>query len=284
MPKHSDDHNSRERGGQTESLDFQQAGNRTMVVGLEVLRVVGHMSAPATLTEIARAIGMPVMRTSRYLASLTQADFLRQNESTGRFELGPAIIELGVRALALMDEVRLATEHMGPLTASTGLVSVLYVWGSNGPTAIKWEWGADPVPVRMREGLNVSVVTTAAGRIFLAFLDDAKVRPILRRDLRIWNSSSPKNKFTPEAIAALREQIRRSGLAQAEGLNNVALAAIAAPIFGADGQLIMSLALIGAVGTFDTNVTGKPAKQLKAAAARLSKLFGGMAALKALRE
>lgn len=281
MQKPDVSRNSHRLRGRPSSSDSEQAGNRTMLVGLEVLRAVGHMSAPATLTEIARAIGMPVTRTSRYLASLTRADFLRHNPSTGRFELGPAIIELGVRALALMDEVRLATEHMGPLTASTELVSILYVWGSHGPTAIKWEWGPVSVPVRMREGLNVSVVTTAAGRVFLAYLDEAQVRPILKRDLRAWNSSSPKKKFTLNGITAMRRQIRRAGMASAEGLSNAALSALAAPVFGPNGQLIMSLALVGAVGTFDTSESGKPAKQLKAVAARLSRMFGGIAALKA---
>jgi DNA-binding IclR family transcriptional regulator len=259
----------------------EEMGNRTMAVGLMVLQTVARMASPPSVSEVAHALGMPAARASRYLSSLTQSGFLRHDALTGRFDLGSAVIELGMLAMARTDAIRLALELMRPLTQETGLVSILYVWGSNGPTAIKWEQGPQYVPIRLREGLNISVLVTAAGRIFLAYHDPGEVRPILQKDLKDWNSrAAPGRKFSMKDVEALKEEVRERGMAQTVALNNPAIAALAAPIFGPEG-LVMVLTTVGVIGSFDPSHTGPAARALKATADKLSAMLGGGAALAA---
>jgi len=253
----------------------EEMGNRTIGVGLTVLQTVARMPSAPTVSEVEYALGMPAARASRYLASLTQSEFLRHDALTGRFNLGAAVIELGMLAMARTDAIRLALELMRPLTQETGLVSILYVWGSNGPTAIKWEQAPQYVPIRLREGLNISVLVTAAGRVFLAYHDPAELRPILQKDMKEWNGrAEARRKFSMKDVEALQAEVREHGMAQTVALNNPAIAALAAPVFGPDG-LLMTLTIVGVIGSFDPGYKGSAARALKGTADKLSAMLGG---------
>jgi DNA-binding IclR family transcriptional regulator len=252
-----------------------EADNRTATIGLEMLQAVMRMPAPATLTEIARTVGMSVPTVSRYLSSLTLRQFLRRDEDTGKYDLGPAAIELGTAAIARIDAVRLATEAMRPLTESTNLASILAVWGSNGPTVIKWEIGTNQPPMRMQEGLNLSVVSTAVGRIFLTFQDRDDVAMVLRRDLAKWNANAPaKLRMSVKAVEKVRQEVNLECFSYVAGMNNSAVAAIAVPIFGPGRRLLMAMGLAGPIRSFDADPNKPTARALRDAAETLSKYVG----------
>lgn len=262
--------------GRPAKLPPEKAGSRTILAGLVLLQAVARMKEPATLTEIAKAMGMSASRTYRYLKSLTQAEFLKQDPATGRYDIGLASIELGLAATTRLDAVRLATDLLPPLTDATGLVSLLSVWGTNGPTVIKTEQGHLETAVRIREGVNLSLPITAVGRVFLAYMPAAEIKPFLQRDMATWNATAAKGKKLGAAdIAKLQEEVRRHGLSLASGIRNPAVAALGAPVFAQDGRLAMCLSLTGLIGSFDTDHDAPAAVQLKATAQRLSRMLGG---------
>lgn len=261
--------------GRPGTRDPMDAGNRTIVIGVRLLQAVSRMNGPATLTEIAQRTGMSVSRAYRYLTSLTQTGLLRHEAETGKYDLGPAAIELGIAAMARVDMIRIASDVMRELTEQVHLVSILVVWGSNGPTVIKWEQGRLDLSVRIREGLNLPMPITASGRLFMTYHDGKDVQSLLERDIKAWNASAPaKKKLDKKAIEAIRKDVRKQGMACTVGLRTAQTQAIAAPIFDADGRLTMTISLVGVVGSFDTGADGTPARALKAATQRLSKMVG----------
>jgi DNA-binding IclR family transcriptional regulator len=261
--------------GRPGTRDPMDAGNRTIVIGVRLLQAVSRMNGPATLTEIAQRTGMSISRAYRYLTSLTQTGLLQHEAETGKYDLGPAAIELGLAAMARVDMIRVASDVMRNLTEEVNLVSILVVWGSNGPTVIKWEQGRLDLSVRIREGLNLPLPITASGRLFMTYLDAKEVQPLLERDLKAWNAGAPaKKKLDKKAIEAIRKDVRKHGMACNSGLRTPHTAAIAAPIFDADGRLSMTISLVGVIGTFDLDFDGAPARALKAATDRLSRMVG----------
>ncbi len=251
------------------------AGNRTIVIGVRLLQAVSRMNGPATLTEIAQRTGMSVSRAYRYLTSLTQTGLLQHELETGKYDLGPAAIELGIAAMARVDAIRLASDIMRELTEQVHLVSILCVWGSNGPTVIKWEQGRLDLAVRIREGLNLPLPITASGRLFMAYLDVGQVQPLLERDIKAWNATAPaKKRLDKKAIEAIRKDVLKHRMACATGLRTPQTAALAAPIFDQDGRLSMTITLVGVIGSFDTAFDGAPAQALRAATDRLSHMLG----------
>jgi DNA-binding IclR family transcriptional regulator len=264
--------------GRPSTRDPLDAGNRTILIGVRLLQAVARMREPATLTEIAQRTDMSVSRAYRYLTSLAQTGFLQQDPSTGKYDLGPAAIELGTAAMARVDAIRLASDAMRELTEETHLVSILCVWGSNGPTVIKWEQGQLDLAVRIREGLNLPVPITAAGRLFLTYLPDKELRPVLERDVKAWNAKAPaRQKLTPKSLETLRAEVRKVGLSRAIGLRTPHTAALAGPVFEGAGKLSMTISILGVAGSFDTEYAGAPARALKAATERLTRTLGGAA-------
>jgi DNA-binding IclR family transcriptional regulator len=264
--------------GRPSTRDPLDAGNRTILIGVRLLQAVARMREPATLTEIAQRTDMSVSRAYRYLTSLAQTGFLQQDPATGKYDLGPAAIELGTAAMARVDAIRLASDAMRDLTGEIHLVSILCVWGSNGPTVIKWEQGQLDLAVRIREGLNLPVPITAAGRLFMTYLPEKDLKPLLERDIRAWNASAPaRQKLSAKSLESLRAEVRKYGLARAIGLRTPHTAALAAPVFEGSGRLSMTISILGVAGSYDTDYDGAPARALKAAAERLTRTLGGTA-------
>jgi DNA-binding IclR family transcriptional regulator len=219
-------------------------------------------------------VNLSVSRTSRYLKSLTRAGFLKYNDDTGTYVIGPAAVELGLASLSNLDAFKPASEVMRGLTQATGLASTLSVWGSNGPTVIRSTDASLQISVRVKIGTNLPLPITSVGRIFLAFMPQEEIQGILARDLAEWNATAPASKrLSMAAISKLRQKILKDGIVSAVGMHNPSIAALGAPVFGENGKLRMCLALTGIVGTFDSSTTGLPAQQLKAAAENLSRIY-----------
>lgn len=269
------------RAGRPTTRSPDAAGVRTLLMGITLLKTIARLPEPANLSEIARRAQLPVSRAHRYLTTLVQGGMLAVDPSTGLYTLGPAAVELGVAAMSNTDSLQIATNIMRVLTARTALVSVLSVWGSNGPTVVRWEQGRLEAAVRVREGINLSMLTTAAGQIFLAYLDPRTIAEQLDRDLKALNrGAAPAQRMNADKVKALQKAIRADGMACAVGIRNPLVAAISAPVFDRSG-LIMSLTLTGIQGAFDTAPDGEPARHMKEAAREISGLLGGAAFLRA---
>jgi DNA-binding IclR family transcriptional regulator len=264
--------------GRPATRPSKEVGNRTLVTGVELLVAVSRMKEAATLTQIAQHTGMQISRAYRYLAALNETGLLQHDPTTGKYELGPVAIELGMAAMGRLDAVRIASDAMRRLTEQVNLVSILSVWGSNGPTVIKWEQGRLDLSVRIREGLNLPLPITATGRVFLAYLDEAETRKLLEADLRAWNAGGAGKRLDKKAIESLRKEVLRHGLACTLGLRTSHVGALAAPVFEQGGRLSMVIALMGVVGAFDASFDGKPARALKQTAERLSRMLGAQKA------
>ena len=269
------------RAGRPATRSPDAAGVRTLLMGITLLKTIARLPEPANLSEIARRAQLPVSRAHRYLTTLVQGGMLAVDPSTGLYTLGPAAVELGVAAMSNTDSLQIATNVMRVLTARTALVSVLSVWGSHGPTVVRWEQGKLEAAVRVREGINLSMLTTAAGQIFLAYLDPRTIAEQLDRDLKALNRGAPPaQRMNADKVKALQKAIRADGMACAVGIRNPLVAAISAPVFDRSG-LIMSLTLTGIQGAFDTGPDGEPARHMKDAAREISGLLGGTGFMRA---
>lgn len=248
-------------------------GNRSIVNAVALLRVIASLGRPATLSEIAAAAGMSTPRAHRYLLGLANTRLIDHCPIRGRYDLGPEIVELGVAALGRVDAVRFASDAIVPLAEGTGLAALMTVWGTNGPTVIRCEQAQLQSAVRVREGRNLSMLSSASGRVFLAYLPDGLVAPFVERELKERRRQEPLG-TAGKSLEAIRADVLRHGLARGIGEENPSIAAIAAPVFDANGRLALCIGLVSAVGGFDTSYKGPPATALRAAAAELSRRLG----------
>lgn len=255
--------------------------NRSVGIGLAVLRAIATLGRAGTLSEIARTAHMPASRTHRFLAGMIQVGAVRQDPISGRYDLGPLMVDLGVAALGRVDGVKSGSEALARLTERTGLVSVLVIWSTNGPTVIRWEQGELATAIRIREGRNLSLLRTATGKVFLAHLPAEKTRALVNAELATAAhraSSSPLK--TLDDVEKLKLRVRAEGIADNPGESDLGIAALAAPVFGSGGALAMVISVIGVHGIAQLDRNGPAAEALRAAAAEVTLSLGGRPALR----
>jgi DNA-binding IclR family transcriptional regulator len=252
----------------TKGKGLPRHGNRSIVVAVSLLRVIASIGRPATLSEIASAAGMSAPRAHRYLLGLANTRLVEHSAISGHYDLGSEIVELGVAALGKVDAVRFASEALVPLSDETGLASLITVWGTNGPTVIRCEQAQLVSAVRVREGRNLSVLHSAAGRVFLAHLPETITGPFVEREL-----AASKGRTGVKSIESIQSEVRKRGLGRGLGEETPNIAALSAPIFAANGRLALCIGVVSAIG-FDTSYTGKPATALLRAASELSRRLG----------
>jgi DNA-binding IclR family transcriptional regulator len=251
-------------------------GNRSIVVGVALLNVIAKLGKPATLSEIAAAAAMSPTRTHRYLLGLVRTRLIEHNPLTGRYDLGSQVIELGVAALGRVDAVRLGIEALAALTEETRHASLICVWGTNGPTVIRCEQADLMSAVRIREGRALSLLRSASGRVFLAFLPSATTEPFVAKEIEAWNSIHPaKDAFDPSRLQKLRSEVLAHGMAHGIGEESPDFAALAAPVFDAAGRIALCVTLISTIGSLDTSYDGAPARALRRVTEALSRNLGG---------
>lgn len=252
----------------TKSKGLPRHGNRSIVVAVSLLRVIASLGRPATLSEIASAAGMSTPRAHRYLLGLTNTRLVEHSAISGLYDLGSEIVELGVAALGKVDAVRFASEAIVPLAEETGLAALITVWGTNGPTVIRCEQAELVSAVRVREGRNLTVLSSAAGRVFLGYLPEGITAPFVEREL----AAASKGR-TSKNVEALQTEVRKRGLGRGLGEETPNIAALAAPVFGANGRLALCIGVVSAIG-FDTSYTGTPALAVARVASELSRRLG----------
>jgi DNA-binding IclR family transcriptional regulator len=165
--------------------------------------------------------------------------------------------------------MQVAKEAMEDLTAATGLVSYICIWGSNGPTIIRREQGTVQTAVRILEGSTLPMLT-ATGQVFLAYLPQTQTQELLLRDISDWNTTAPANRHvTLEQIEKAVRRVRTTRIARSTGMRNPTWTAFSAPIFRGE-KFTMALTLIGVTRTFDNQIDGKVASHLKRTAELIS--------------
>lgn len=246
-------------------------GNRSVMTGFSVLRALSSIGRAATLGEIAATANMTASRAHRFLAALQHVDAVAQQTASGKYDLGPALIELGVTALGRIDAVRRAIDAIDDLAQTTGLVTLLCAWGSHGPTVIKWTQGNRISTIHVPEGVNLPLLTTATGNVFLAHLPSIKTRDVLSDE----TAQEGLNRSAVESrVRQISDKVRRKGVAYSSGKAHPHLVKLAAPVFQWNGDLALVITLIGDSLATNMNEDSKAADILKAATAKLSRENG----------
>jgi DNA-binding IclR family transcriptional regulator len=245
-----------------------QRGIQSIEVGGRLLLVLAGSGRPLALKDLALAAGMTPAKAHPYLVSFGKLGLITQDAGSGRYGLGPLAMQLGLISLQQYDPVRLATARLPELARSLGHMVAIAVWGNQGPTIVRTEEPPAPVHVSMRHGTVMSVRGTASGRLFAAFLPADRVQPALAAD--------PAPARAAAAFEREVAQARRHGVAHAVDSALPGISALAAPVFDAAGQMVLSLTVIGPGAMLDTRADSPAALALLQVAGDLSAQLGGL--------
>jgi DNA-binding IclR family transcriptional regulator len=230
----------------TKAREDRQKGVQSVETAARILGILGDTSGPMTLTEVAKAADMSPSHTHSYLVSLVRAGLANKQVVTGRYELGPRTVQLGLRALGQTDANRVATEAMDKLCEVTDVTRLLAVWGERGPTLIRWDRSPTrPLMLNVNVGSTLPLLTTAIGNLFLAYMPSKATAQYLERELEMMAEQDTVPPFkTQMEVDALIARVRAGGLGRVQGVLFPSQIAVAAPIFDHQNQIVAALSMM----------------------------------------
>ena len=258
--------------------DKERAGIQSVEVGFALLDVLAQAPGPLMLRDLASAAGMSAAKAHRYLVSFQRLSLVVQDANT-RYELGPATLRLGLATLSRLDAVKLARERLPTLMDQTGHTLALAVWGNRGPTLVHWQEAPMAMPVSLRLGDVMPLLSSATGRCFAVFMGHGgaadKAQPMIEAELalarKLGRSDLPS---TAAQVKAMNTETRAQGLGRVVNVLLPGISGFCAPVFDADGHLALGVVSLGSTATLDTDWTGPVAQALRGFAAQLSSDLG----------
>ncbi|MDP2264878.1 MAG: IclR family transcriptional regulator [Hydrogenophaga sp.] len=268
-----------------EDTEHARAGIQSVEVGFELLNALSRATGALMLRDLAADAGMSAAKAHRYLVSFQRMGLVMQDPVSTRYDLGPAALRLGLASLSRIDAVKLARERVPALLTETGHTLAIAVWGNQGPTMVHWAEAPQAVPVTLRLGDVMPLLTSATGRCFAAFMgedgrDAQRVAPMIRDELARLRKL-PDNGLTlvdiprtPQDVQAMLDETRRHGLGRVVHSLLPGVGGFCAPVFDAQGRLALGLVVLGSVATLETDWDGAPAAALLRSARQLSADLG----------
>jgi IclR family acetate operon transcriptional repressor len=220
------------------------------------------------VNELARRICVNASTASRLLATLEAAGLVKRGEAPNRpYGLGLGLVTLADRVLARLDLRALARPVLAELMERTGETATLSIPGEREAITV------DSVPSRAsvvsmaRLGRPSVAHATAVGKVMLAFGGGALPR---ERDM---HALTPRTITDRAELASEVRDVRRRGYGTVFGEREVDVNAIAAPVFGREGELAAILGVQAPAGRLPDPVS--LLDHLRAAAADLTRGLGG---------
>jgi len=262
-----------------ESRDNERGSDRRGIQSIEVggalLHALARHGAPMMLKDLARESGMPAAKAHPYLVSFGKLGLIEQDPVTGRYGLGAFALQLGLSALQGLNPLRVATPEAARLSDEIGQNVAIAVWGNHGPTIVSIEECSRPVHVNMRPGTVMSLLNSATGRVFAAFLPERLTEPLIQEELaRLASGDQGPARLSRKHIADTLAEVQAHGLARAIGHPIPGINAFCAPVFDHTGHLALAITAMGPSGTFNPDWDGPIAQRVNACARAISARMG----------
>ncbi len=222
----------------TKATTKRRVGIQSVGIGLRVLDALASHGEPQALGSIAVASGLSASQAHRYLASLVAAGMARQDSDTGRYDLGPGALRLGLGALARVDAFNTANAAITTFVRETGRTVQMASLGPTGPIVVRWVMGFPPVTTSLMVGSTLPLLRSATGHVFLAFRPDNVTRQMVERE------TATAQGLTRVDVEGLRQRVREEGYATVSGALIPGLRATALPIFDFQQEAVLTATVL----------------------------------------
>jgi DNA-binding IclR family transcriptional regulator len=195
-------------------------------------------------SEIARAAGLPVPTAHRILAALTGRKYLARDERTRRFRLGPAALDLGERARAVLDLRQAALPVLRRLARETDETALLTVPNDERDRSICLERVESSQPLRLsvEPGRRLPLHAGASQKALLAFLGEEEIERIAAGSLEQLCRATITD---PEALRSNLAEARERGWAISFEETNIGVWGVAVPLLDVQGAAVAAIGLAG---------------------------------------
>jgi IclR family acetate operon transcriptional repressor len=242
-----------------------EPGTQAIDRAAELLVRVMESGRPLAVGELAAHSGLPKSTTSRLVGALERRGLVQRSADRGRLSPGPVLLRFAHRDGG-QSLVELAAPVLERLAAETRETINLAVPGPLGAEHLDQRDSEHFVGVTNWVGRRVPHHVAANGKVFMAF-GAVPVPAQLER-------FTPHTITKPAALEAELERVRAHGYAMAVDELELGLAAMAAAVHDAAGEVVAALSISGPTTRFNAERRAKLAPILVEQARSLSSRLG----------
>lgn len=189
--------------------------------------------------ELARKLELSAPTTHNILNTLRLMSFVEYNAETRKYRLGMAAIRLGKGADPLNQMRLFSRPYIEALANEFDETVASLTWMNEQALVIDWIQAEHPLAVTHNHGVIEHPILLASGRVLLAYQPRAvQLRYAAREDFSLLGPNSP---LTAEDMVELLDRIATDGFAITQNVANSGIAAVAAPVFDSNHQIILAI-------------------------------------------
>ncbi len=228
----------------TDTQRLKSKGIQSVKVSGSIMQALSNFPSPLSLGTLTKLVNLQPGQCHAYLTSLKKTNLVEQDSESGLYTVGAFAMELGVAWLK-SDPIAISTiELTKKISERSGLMSLVSIWGKNGPTIIHMNEGSKPMALNIRQGTTFSVTGSATGNIFAAF-EPTRSKNLVTRELTNRSDFSHSFDTTNSQFWKRIERVRKFRIATTEGNPIPGINAIAIPIMRSGGGLHFVCTLVG---------------------------------------
>jgi DNA-binding IclR family transcriptional regulator len=246
-------------------------GTQAILRAIRLLKVLSEADAELTLYQLSSATGLTKTTAHRLLAALESEGFITRGVDSGTYQLGPAVIALGTRALRTSDlrvAVRQDLIHVAETTTETATLEVL---SDDRMLILDEVSGRHLVSATAEIGTQWPVHATSTGKALLAAMPEEQARALLKSSLRRKAEREPTD--FAELVRQL-DKVRRDGYATAIEELEPGFVAIGAALRGPLGEPVGAISVGGPTSRIERKRHAELGALVRTAAAKISKQLG----------
>jgi IclR family pca regulon transcriptional regulator len=201
--------------------------------GLAVIRAFDAEHTEMRLSEVAEATGLTRAATRRFLLTLVELGYVRQDED--RFSLRPRVLDLGYSYLSGLSFQEIAQPHMETLVREVNESSSISVLDDLDVVYVVRVPTRRIMTITLAVGTRLPAYATSMGRVLLASLPPEELEARLQRvELE---ALTPHTVRTKKALREEIERVRAEGFATVDQELEEGLRSAAVPITSAAGKV-----------------------------------------------
>jgi DNA-binding IclR family transcriptional regulator len=206
-----------------------------------ILRVLAGGPGRLGLAEIARSLDMAKGTTHGILRTLQHVGFVEQEKTSGRYQLGAALLHLGSSYLDINELRSRSINWADPLAARSGEAVRIGTVLEGSVLVVHHVFRPDDTFQTLDIGTLLPLHATALGKVLLAYRAGGVGMPDEMA------SFTRRTVTTPAELPAVLDKVREVGWAEEVEELTPGVAAIAAPIRGYGGLVVGAIGISGRV-------------------------------------
>ena len=246
-----------------EKAPRRAGGVQSLERAFSILETMADAGGTLGLSQLATRAHLPLPTTHRFVRTLVDLGYLRQ-EASRQYALGPKLIRLGESSAHMLGTW--ARPYLSDLVDSLGESANLATLDGDQIVYVGQVQSRHTMRMFTEVGRRVSPHCTAVGKALLAMIDPADVRALLSRTGM--HAHTEHSITDPQAFAAQLERVLEQGYATDEGEHELGVRCVAVAVPRAPSRIALSVS--GPATRMTDALVARAAPLLTDAARRLS--------------